>query len=175
MKKTHDAAMVAHRTHVRRAAALQLLHRHFAGRARGADCRAALSGRLRRHRRQRADRQLLVADAGAGADPHSGEAAGQLGHAGQDQRHPRRVRPAVRQPRRPRRRRHQQLHGVPRDLRRDAGRARSPSLGREALPEQRRSESGRHDAGGVPHRRADLDAQVRSTAATVCRRRSPTA
>ena len=57
MKKTHDAAMVLDRAHLRRAAALQLLHRHVAGRPRGADRRAALSRRLRRHRRQRADRR----------------------------------------------------------------------------------------------------------------------
>ena len=106
--------MVAHRARVRRAAAIQLLHRHVAGRPRGADRRAALSGRLRRHRRERADRQLLVADARAGVDSHPREAAGQLGDAGQGERHPRRVHAAVRRARRPRRRHHQQLHGVPR-------------------------------------------------------------
>ena len=51
--------------HVRRAASLQLLHRHVAGRTRSADRRSALSGRLRRRRGQRADRELLVADARA--------------------------------------------------------------------------------------------------------------
>ena len=71
----------ADRARLRRAAALQLLHRHLAGRTRGADRRAALPGRLRRRRRERADRELLVADARAGADPHPGEAARQLGHA----------------------------------------------------------------------------------------------
>ena len=40
--------------------------------------------------------------------------AGQLGDAGQGQRHPRRVHAPVRRPRRPGRRHHQQLHGVPR-------------------------------------------------------------
>ena len=129
MKKTHDAAMVLIAAHVRRAAALQLLHRHVAGRPRSADRRAALSGRLRRHRRQRADRELLVADAGAGADPHSGEAAGQLGDAGQGQRDSRRVHAPVRQARRPGRRHHEQLHGVPRDLRREPGRARTAIRG----------------------------------------------
>ena len=78
-----------HRARLRRAAALQLLHRHLAGRPRGADGRATLSRRLRRRRRERADRRLLDADAGARADSHPREAAGQLGDAGQGQRDPR--------------------------------------------------------------------------------------
>ena len=118
MKKTHDAAMVLIERALRRAAAIQLLHRHVAGRPRGAHRRAALSRRLRRHRRQRADRELLDADAGARADPHPREAAGQLGDARQGQRDPRRVHAPVRRARRAGRRHHQQLHGVPRDLRR---------------------------------------------------------
>ena len=88
--------MVRHRARVRRASAIQLLHRHVSGRPRGADRRAALSGRLRRHRRERADRRLLVADARAGADSHSREAARQLGDAGQGERHSRRVHASVR-------------------------------------------------------------------------------
>ncbi len=57
MKKTHDAAMVLIERVYGERPALQLLHRHVAGRARGADRGAALPGRLRRHRRQRADRR----------------------------------------------------------------------------------------------------------------------
>ena len=124
MKKTHDAAMVIMERAVRRSPSIQLLRRIVAGRPRSADRRAALPGRLRRHRRQRADRQLLDADARARADSHSGEAARQLGDAGQGQRDSRRVHASVRQARRSRRRHHQQLHGVPRDLRRHAGRRR---------------------------------------------------
>ena len=146
MKKTHDAAMVHRRAAVRCPPALQLLHRVVAGRPRGADRRAALSGRLRRHRRERADRRLLHADARARTDSHSGEAARQLGHAGQGQRHSRRVHAPVRHARRSRRRHHQQLHGVPRDLRRHAGEDGTTSVGGQAVPRQRRSESGGHHA-----------------------------
>ena len=54
--------------------------------------------------------------------------------------------------------------------------SRGPAaLGLEALPEQRRSRSGRHDGSRLPHRRADLDARSSSTAATRSPRRSPTA
>jgi hypothetical protein len=69
------------------------------------------------------------------------EAAGELGDAGQDQCDSRRVHAPVRRPRRSRRRHHQQLHGVPRDLRCDAGRQEPAPVGGEALSEQRRSES----------------------------------
>ena len=50
-----------------------------------------------------------------------------------------------------------------------------PSVGGEALPGQRRSESGRHQRQRVPDRRPDLDAGVRLLAATRSRRRSRTA
>ena len=158
----------AHRAHVRRAAALQLLHRHVAGRARRPDRGAALSGRLRRRRGQRADRELLVADARARADSHPREAGGQLGDAGQGQRDPRRVHAAVRRARRPGRRHHEQLHGVPRDLRREPRRAQPPSVGGEALPEQRRPEPGGHERERLSDRRPDLDAGVRLLALQVC-------
>ncbi len=151
----------ADRADVRRASALQLLHRHVAGRSRSADRRPALSGRLRRRRRERADRQFFVADARPGADSHPGEASGELGHAREDQRDSRRVHAAVRRARRGGRRRHQQLHGLPRDLRRLAGRTEPASVGGEALPEQRRSEPRGHVRERVPDRRADLDARVR--------------
>ena len=106
---------------------------------------------------------------GARTDPHSGEAARQLGDAGQGQRDSWRVHAPVRQPRRTRRRRDQQLHGVPRAIRRDR---RAGTLGREALPGRRRSESRRHERGRVPDRRADLRRSRSSTAATGSRRRS---
>ena len=133
----------------------------------GADRRAALSRRLRRRRGQRADRELLVADARARADSHPREAARQLGDAGEDQRDPRRVHAPVRRARRPGRRHHQQLHGVPRDLRRQPRRAQPPSVGREALPEQRRPDPVRHERERLPHRRPDLDARVRLLALQV--------
>ena len=79
--------------------------------------------------------------------------------AGKDRGDSRRVHAAVRQPGRPGRRRDQQLHGVPRDLRRDQRRTRPPSMGGQALPEQRRSQSGRHDDGGVSDGWTDLDAR----------------
>ena len=41
------------------------------------------------------------------------------------------------------------------------GAPQPPSVGGEALPEQRRSESGRHERDRLPHRRPDLDARVR--------------
>ncbi len=69
MKKTHDAAMVIDRAGVRRASALQLLHRHVAGRPRSADRRRAVPGRLRRRDRERAHRELLFVDAGARTHP----------------------------------------------------------------------------------------------------------
>ena len=159
LKKTHDAAMVLMRAGLRRAAALQLLLRDFPGRPRGADRGAALPRRLRRHLRRGADRQLLVADARAGTDPHPGEAAGQLGDAGQGERHPRRVHATVRQARRPRGRRDQQLHGVPRDLRREAGRAEPRPLGRQALSQQRGPESAGYQRRGLPDGWPDRHAQ----------------
>ena len=60
---------------LRRAPAIQLLHRKLTGRPRVAYGGAALPGRLRRYRRRGPDRQLLDPDACAGADSHSGEAA----------------------------------------------------------------------------------------------------
>ena len=75
MKKTHDAAMVLiERIYGERPRFNYYIGTSQGGRE-GADRRAALSRRLRRHRGQRADRELLVADAGARADSHSGEAA----------------------------------------------------------------------------------------------------
>ena len=139
MKKTHDAAMVL----IQRMYGERPRFNYYIGTSQGgregADRRAALSRRLRRHRGQRADRELLVADARARAHSHPRKAARQLGDAGEDQRDPRRVHAAVRRARRARRRHHQQLHGLPRDLRRQPRRARPPSLGGEALPGQRRS------------------------------------
>ena len=75
MKKTHDAAMVLVERMYGARPRVELLHRYVAGRSRSADGCSALSRRLRRHHRQRPHRQLLVADARAGAHPHPGEAA----------------------------------------------------------------------------------------------------
>ena len=91
----------------------------------------------------------------------------QLGDAREGECDSRRVHAAMRRPRRTRGRRHEQLPGVPRDLRRRARRAGPPSLGREALPGQRRSESGRHHRGRVPDRRPDVDAGVRLSTVSV--------
>ena len=146
---------------LRRAAALHLLHGHVPGRTRGADGRAALPRRLRRRHRQRADRQLLLADARAGVDSNPREAAGPLGHAREDRRDSRRVPASVRRARRPDRRRRQQLRRLPRHFRRHPGSAEPAAVGREAVPRQRRSESGGHERRRLPHRRADLDARVR--------------
>ena len=52
--------------------------------------------------------------------------------ARESQRDPRRVHAAVRQARRPGGRHHQQLHGLPRDLRREAGQARTVIRGRRS-------------------------------------------
>ena len=168
MKKTHDAAMVI----IERVYGARPRFNYYIGNSQGgregADRRAALSGRLRRRRRERADRQLLDADAGARADSHPREAAGQLGDAGQGQRDPRRVHAAVRLARRPRRRDHQQLHGVPRHLRRLAGRAEPAAMGGEALSEQRRSESRGHERQRVSDRRPDFDTGVHVLALPVC-------
>ena len=175
MKKTHDAAMVLIERMYGAQASSQLLHRHVAGRPRSAHRRPALSRRLRRHHRQRAHRQLLVADARAWADPNSGEAARQLGDPRQGERHPRRVHAAVRRPRWPCRRDHQQLHGVPRHLRREAGRQRPQALGLEAVSEQRRSRirPTRRQPPASPTGRSRRSSS--STVATRLPRRSPTA
>ena len=75
MKKTHDAAMVI----IERMYGERPKYNYYIGSSQGG--REALTvaqrypERLRRRRRQCADRELLVAHAGAGADPHSGEAA----------------------------------------------------------------------------------------------------
>ena len=95
MKKTHDAATVLIERLYGAAAGRHLLHRHLAGRPRSADRRAALSRGLRRHHRNVPDRQLLVADACAGADPDPGEADRQLGDARKSERDSRRVHAAV--------------------------------------------------------------------------------
>ena len=167
MKKTHDAAMVL----IQRIYGDRPRFNYYIGTSQGGrealTVAAALSRRLRRHRGQCADRELLVADARARAHPHPREAAGQLGDAGQGQRDPRRVRAPVRQARRPGRRHHEQLHGLPRDLRPEPRRAQPPPVGREALPEQRRPRSVRHERERLPHRRPDLDARVRLLALQV--------
>ena len=86
LKKTHDAAMVL----IERVYGAKPRYNYFFGNSQGG--REALTvaqrypGRLRRHLGRRADRQLLVADARARADSHPGEAARQLGDAGQGQR-----------------------------------------------------------------------------------------
>ncbi len=64
---------------------------------------------------------------------------------------------------------HQQLSGVPRHLRRHPGRQGAPAVGVQALPEQRRSRSGRYDGSRLPDRRTDLDAPVRLQPLPVCR------
>ncbi len=64
---------------------------------------------------------------------------GQLGHAGEGERDSRRVHAPMRRARRCRRRRDQQLHGVPCDLRRQPGPGRPPAVAGEAVPRQRRS------------------------------------
>ena len=75
MKKTHDAAMVL----IERAYGERPRYNYFIGTSQGG--REALTVAQRYPAdydgvdRERADRQLLVADARAGADPHSGEAA----------------------------------------------------------------------------------------------------
>jgi len=70
MKKTHDAALVLIQRMYGEPPALQLLHRNLAGRPGSADRRAALSGRLRWRRGQRAYRELLIVNARAGAHSH---------------------------------------------------------------------------------------------------------
>ena len=109
----------AHRAHVRRAAAVQLLHRHLAGRPRGADRRAALSRPTTTASRPtcRSSSFSTLMLAPELIRIHE-KPLGQLGDARQGQRHSRRVHAPVRRARRPGRRHHQQLHGVPRDLRR---------------------------------------------------------
>ena len=75
MKKTHDAAMVLiERMYGERPRFNYYIGTSQGGRE-GADRGAALSGRLRRRRGQRADRELLVADARARAHSHPREAA----------------------------------------------------------------------------------------------------
>ena len=74
MKKTHDAAVVLMERIYGGAAALQLLRRQLAGRARSLDRSSTLSGRLQRHCSECPDSQFLLADAGSRVDPHSGEA-----------------------------------------------------------------------------------------------------
>ena len=167
MKKTHDAAMVL----IERMYGERPRFNYYIGTSQGG--REALTVA----QRYPADYdgivanvpivELLVADARARADSHPGEAGRQLGDARQGQRDSRRVHAPVRRARRPGRRRHQQLHGLPRDLRREPGRAQPPSVGREALPEQRRSEPGGHERERVPDRRPDLDARVRLLALPV--------
>ena len=123
----------AHRAHVRRAAAIQLLHRHVARRPRSADRRAALSRPTTTASRPtcRSSSFSTLMLAPELIRIHE-KPLGELGDAGQGQRHSRRVHAPVRRARRPRRRHHQQLHGVPRHLRRHAGRARTGIRGRRS-------------------------------------------
>ena len=132
MKKTHDAAMVL----IERVYGERPRFNYYIGTSQGG--REALTVA----QRYPADYdgiaanvpivELLDADAGARADSHPREAAGQLGDAGQDQRDPRRVHAPVRRARRPGRRHHQQLHGVPRDLRRRRRARRTAIRGRRS-------------------------------------------
>ena len=132
MKKTHDAAMVL----IERAYGARPRFNYYVGTSQGG--REALTVA----QRYPADYdgivanvpivELLVADARAGADSHPGEAAGQLGHAGEDRAIRGEFMRTVRRARRPGRRRHQQLHGVPRDLRRHAGRRPDEHRGRRS-------------------------------------------
>ena len=81
MKKTHDAAMVI----IERVYGERPRFNYYIGDSQGG--REALTVAQRYPAdydgisAERADRQLLDADAGAGADPHPGEAAGELGDA----------------------------------------------------------------------------------------------
>jgi len=90
MKKTHDAAVIL-MERASCAAGVQLLRRHVTRRPRSVDRSAAVSSRLRRYRGKRPGRELLDLDARAAARPHPRETDRELGHAGEGERHPRRV------------------------------------------------------------------------------------
>ena len=165
MKKTHDAAMVLIERAYGARPRFELLRRDLARRPRGPDGRAALSQGLRRHHRQRPDRELLLLMLAAAAHPHSREAGWPTGSP------PRKPRPSgevdsapavAHRASRPGRRGDQQLRRLPGDLRRQAGSLLNPApWSAQALPCNVDPNPTDKQRCRVPYRRADLHAAVR--------------
>ena len=160
LKKTHDAAMIL----IERAYGTRPRFNYFFGNSQGGREALTVAQRYPADYDGISAEVPIVAYSSLMLAPEliriREKGARKLGHAGQGQHHPRRVHATVRQTRRPRGRRHQQLHGLPRAVRREAGRAQPPSLGGQALPGQRGPEPAGHQRRSLPDGWSDCHARI---------------